>query len=381
MDSIMTFAREFWMIFGEMSPWLLLGFAVAGVMSVIIPPHSVETHLGGKGAGPILKASAFGVPLPLCSCGVIPVAASLRRHGASKGATTAFLISTPQTGVDSIAVTYSLLGPVYAIVRPIVAFISGILGGVFVDEAAGAEDGDEDLTCTDACCSDVGKTMSWWKRMLHHGFVALPADIGPMLFVGIIIAAAITLLVPEDFFATEVGGVMGGSILGMVIMMLLGIPMYVCATASVPIAASLIAKGISPGTALVFLMTGPASNAASLAIIAKVMGRRAALCYLTAVGAVALGSGVALDAVNRYLGNPIERQVMKTETMEMMPAWLGTAFAVALILVIIVAVVLNRRSGHGHDHEDHDHGNEHEHATDGSCCHTTTDHCCEHKDQ
>ncbi len=379
MESFMEFAHEFWMILGEMSPWLLLGFAVAGVMSVIIPPSSVERHLGGKGIGKILKASAFGVPLPLCSCGVIPVAASLRRHGAGKGATTAFLISTPQTGVDSIAVTFSLLGPVYAIVRPVVAFISGIVGGVFVDEAAGAEDGDEDLTCTDSCCSDAGKTMSWPKRMLQHGFVALPADIGPMLFVGILIAGAITLLVPANFFADEMNGVMGGTILGMLIMMMLGIPMYVCATASVPIAASLIAKGISPGTAMVFLMTGPASNAASLAIIAKVMGRRAALCYLTAVGAVALGSGLALDAINNHLGNPIGKQVMKTDTMEMMPHWLGTTFAVALILVIAIAVRLNRKHGHGDDHE-HDH--DHDDAGD-PCCHgphDSTDTCCDHKD-
>jgi uncharacterized membrane protein YraQ (UPF0718 family) len=379
MESFMEFAHEFWMILGEMSPWLLLGFAVAGVMSVVIPPDTVERHLGGKGVGQILKASAFGVPLPLCSCGVIPVAASLRRHGAGKGATTAFLISTPQTGVDSIAVTFSLLGPVYAIIRPVVAFISGIVGGVFVDEAAGSEDGDEDLTCTDSCCSPEAKTMAWWKRMLQHGFVALPADIGPMLFVGVVIAGAITLLVPEDFFATQMGGILGGSVLGMVIMMALGIPMYVCATASVPIAAALIARGVSPGTALVFLMTGPASNAASLAIIAKVMGRRAALCYLTAVAAVALGSALALDAINTRMGNPINTQVMKTHTMEMMPHWLGTAFALALILVIILAVVLNRRHSHGPDNA-HDHEN---HSADKSCCHTTDtsdNACCHEKD-
>ncbi len=379
MESVMEFANEFWMILGEMSPWLLLGFAVAGVMSVIIPPNSVERHLGGKGIGKILKASAFGVPLPLCSCGVIPVAASLRRHGAGKGATTAFLISTPQTGVDSIAVTFSLLGPVYAIVRPVVAFISGIVGGVFVDEAAGAEDGDEDLTCTDDCCSEAGKSKVWWKRMLHHGFVALPADIGPMLFIGILIAGAITMVVPEDFFATEMNGVMGGTILGMVIMMVLGIPMYVCATASVPIAAALIARGVSPGTALVFLMTGPASNAASLAIIAKVMGRRAALCYLTAVGAVALGSGLALDAINNHLGNPVGQQVMKTDTMEMMAPWLGTTFAAALMLVIALAVIVNRKHGHGHD-QDHDHDH---HSDDEACCHESHDtstSCCDHKD-
>ena len=132
MDWILTFVAASWAVFGAMAPYLLLGFVVAGLLSVVISPEFVERHLGGRGIWPVIKASAFGVPLPLCSCGVIPVAASLRRHGASKGATTAFLISTPQTGVDSIMVTFSLLGPVYAVFRPVVALISGVFGGAVV---------------------------------------------------------------------------------------------------------------------------------------------------------------------------------------------------------------------------------------------------------
>nr|MCU0230783.1 permease [Acidobacteriota bacterium] len=130
-----TYALEIWQLLREMGPWLLLGFAVAGLLSLLIDPAAVERHLGGRGLLPVLKASAIGVPLPLCSCGVIPVAASLRQHGASRGATAAFLIATPQTGVDSIAVTYSLLGPLMAVVRPIAALASGVVGGLVVDGA------------------------------------------------------------------------------------------------------------------------------------------------------------------------------------------------------------------------------------------------------
>ncbi len=210
-------AREFWMLLGEMAPWLLFGFLVAGVLSVFLRPETIERHLGGRGLGPSLKAAAFGVPLPLCSCGVIPVAASLRRHGASRGATAAFLLSTPQTGVDSILVTFSLLGPVFAVVRPVVAFLSGVIGGAAVDllgderdvPAAPAPDvagplalpaaasaGDPaGQACTDACCTaEPGEP--WWRRVLTYGFVTLPEDLARPLLLGILVAGLIGFLVP-----------------------------------------------------------------------------------------------------------------------------------------------------------------------------------------
>ncbi len=294
MEAYLTaFVQGFWYTLTEMSPYLLFGFLVAGLLSVLISPALVERHLGGRGLWPVVKASFFGVPLPLCSCGVIPVAASLRRHGASRGATTAFLLSTPQTGVDSIFVTYGLLGPVIAVFRPIAAFVAGLVGGAAVS-FSGADDAGEVKKgpgCTGACCMNEPGT-SKFVSALHYGFVTLPADIGKALMVGLILAGAISAAVPNDYLAGHLGTGIGG----MLVMMAFGIPIYVCATASVPIAAALVAKGVSPGAALVFLMTGPATNAATIATVWKVMGRRTALIYFGTVAATALASGLLLDS-------------------------------------------------------------------------------------
>ena len=213
---------------------------------------------------PVIKASLLGVPLPLCSCGVIPVAASLRRHGASRGATTAFLLSTPQTGVDSIVVTYSLMGGLFALIRPVVAFITGLVGGWLVDALAGQDYGNAtgvnpSAPCAGECCALSVRRQNRLVRALHYGFVTLPRDIGKALVVGLIISGVIAAFVPDDFFA----GVFGTGLVGMLIMMAVGMPLYVCATGSVPVAAALMMKGVSPGAALVFLMTGPATNAAT----------------------------------------------------------------------------------------------------------------------
>ena len=284
---------EFWAVLSAMAPYLLFGFLVAGILSVAISAETVERHLGGKGLAPVVKAALFGVPLPLCSCGVIPVTASLRRHGASRGATTAFLISTPQTGVDSILVTFSLLGPVYAIFRPFAALATGIVGGALVLLLA-PRNGDASAppeACTASCCSD-GAAGGWLRRTVHYGFVELPRDIGKSLLIGLVLAGLITALMPKDWFATS----LGTGIVPMLVMMAVGIPVYVCATASVPIAAALIVQaGLSPGAAFVFLMTGPATNAAALLTVWKVLGRRTALTYLATVAGSALLCGILLD--------------------------------------------------------------------------------------
>jgi uncharacterized protein len=360
---------EFWVVFVAMAPWLLLGFGVAGIMSVLITPAMMERHLGKRSFGSILKASLFGVPMPLCSCSVIPVTVSLRRHGASKGAASAFLISTPQTGVDSIAVTYSLLGPVFALARVIVAFVSGFIGGVVIENLDGREGqfGEVDA-CTASCCSEAGKRLPWYLRMLEYGFVALPRDIGPMLLVGVLIAAGVSVLVPEDFFSSQLGGIMGGSILGMILMMLLGIPVYVCATASVPIAAMLVLdQGVSPGTALVFLMTGPATNAASLMALAKVFGWKSIIAYVLTIAVCAIASGLALDAVLGGLDLELAHQGMK-----MGPDWIAHAMAVALLVLLVYATITAKKHKHDaddeHAHEDHDHGHDEHSHDDHACC-------------
>lgn len=289
-----------------MSPYLLFGFLVAGVLSVSLPSRFIAEHLGGRGVRAVFYAALVGVPLPLCSCGVIPVAAFLRQRGAGKGATTAFLISTPQTGVDSILVTYSVLGPIIAAFRPVVAFLSGLLGGAIVDLVEPVEPpGSPTGSPPPAPVSDKPRRLVW--QVFHHGFVTLPRDIGKSLVVGLVLAAAISYALPDDIFLHMPGG--GSGVGAMLLMMLAGIPLYVCATASVPVAAALIAKGVSPGAAMVFLITGPASNMASVATIWRIMGRRPAVAYLASIAASALAAGFALDGFFPLAGAGVSQAV------------------------------------------------------------------------
>jgi len=313
-----------------MAPYLLFGFAVAGVLSVFISAETVERHLGGGGLWPVIKATVFGIPLPLCSCGVIPVAASLRRHGATRGATTSFLLSTPQTGIDSIMVTLGLLGPVFAVFRPLVALITGLVGGGVVDLVDRQGDSGENIEpCHEACCTDdagANKVL----RAAGYAFVTLPRDIGKALLVGLVIVGLISAFVPDDFFA----GAIGTGIGAMLVMLLLGLPMYVCATASVPIAAALIAKGVTPGAAFVFLMTGPATNAATITTIWKVMGRRTMLIYVGTVALMALLAGVTLDYILATSGSVVEQGMGW-----MLPGYVKTASAVFLLLILAHALL------------------------------------------
>jgi len=284
-------AKEFWLTLCEMSPYLLFGFFAAGILSVLVSPEIVENHLGGKGMWPVVKASVFGVPLPLCSCSVIPVTVSLKNHGAGKGPATAFLISAPQTGVDSILVTYGLLGPVFAVFRPIVAFLTGLIGGFLVEKLDGPTMKKTEK-CREECCSNSSKQNKLYK-IFHYGFVALPKDISKPLIIGLIIAGVLAAVVPDDFFSQKIDS----DFLVMVIMLVVGIPMYVCSTASVPIAAVMISKGISPGAALVFLITGAATNAAGVATIWKLLGKKTALIYLFTIAVSAVLSGLLLNLI------------------------------------------------------------------------------------
>jgi uncharacterized protein len=325
-------ALESWSVFGQMAPYLLFGFLVAGVLSVCISPEFVERHLGGRGFGPVLKASLLGVPLPLCSCGVIPVSASFRRHGASRAATTSFLLSTPQTGVDSIAITYALLGLVFAVFRPIAALVTGLLGGLLV-MLFGQPDHDaiKDLKpapCSGSCCAGKGRR-NVVRRALEYGFVVLPRDIGLPLLVGVVIAGAIGAVVPPNQWQPY----LGGGIVSILLMMALGIPIYVCASASVPIAAGLIHLGASPGAALAFLIAGPATNAATIATVWKLLGGRTALLYLLTIAISAVGSGLALDWLIPAVQATMPEMVMHSHEA-IAGSWLSAFWAVLLLLVL-----------------------------------------------
>ena len=291
---IVDFLYElFYQIFSfllEISPYLIIGFLFSGILSVLLTVETVTKYLGSKKSYSIFLASLFGVPLPLCSCGVIPVFSYLKKHGESKGAATSFLISTPQTGVDSIMVTYSLLGPVFAIYRPIIAFVSGIIGGSAVSIIDNKENIKENIEhCDDDYCDEGG---SIFYRIFNYGFVKLPQDIGSVLVIGIIAAAFIALLIPENYFMN-----IGGGITGMIIMLFIGLPSYICATASVPIALALHLKGFSMGALIVFLMTGPATNIATISVAAKQIGKKATIIYISTIIVCSITAGLLFDAV------------------------------------------------------------------------------------
>ena len=247
------------MMLNEMSPYILLGFFIAGLMHAFVPQGSMARHLSGTGWRPVVKAAMIGVPLPLCSCGVLPTAIAMRRAGASRASSTSFLIATPQTGVDSIAATWSLLGPAFALIRPVAALVTAIFGGVAVGKS------EHSVTAACDCAPEAGVTVARQGFIhkladaLRYGFVDLVSSIGGWLVAGLIIAALITVYVPSDFFSA-----LGSTpIFSMIAVLVIAIPMYVCATGSIPIAMSLMLKGLSPGTALVLLMAGPAANFAS----------------------------------------------------------------------------------------------------------------------
>ena len=334
MTQLQNIVLEVWMVTAEMSPYLLFGFLMAGVLSVFISPAVVERHLGRSGLRQVIKAAVLGVPLPLCSCSVLPVSASLRAHGAGRGATLSFLASTPQTGVDSIMVTHALLGPVVVLFRIVTAFVSGIVAGVLAELV---HDGDEkpagENTC--ACCSHETAHLPRWQRAWRYGFRMLPKDIGRAMLLGIFLSGILSALVPDNYFADRLGSGVGA----MFIMLIVGIPLYVCSSGSVPIALAFIRMGISPGAALVFLVSGPATNAAAITTIWKMLGRRTVAVYLATIAVSALFAGWLLDRLAMKL--PLGTLVESCEHHHF--AWWDHAFAVLLLIVLAQGILPAKR--------------------------------------
>jgi uncharacterized membrane protein YraQ (UPF0718 family)/copper chaperone CopZ len=299
--------NEIWILFLEMAPYLMIGMFFAGLLHVFFTKEMVVKYIGKNNIWSVIKASLFGVPLPLCSCGVIPSSVFLSKSGASRSSVVSFLISTPQTGIDSIIATYGMLGWVFAIFRPIAAFAMGIIGGIaamFIKEEPKPKGPEKknyfslQLATPDGSMNPVPKSdqksrmTSRMRSMFHYGFVEFLDDIVLQFIVGLVISGLIAYFVPDSFFS---GSVVGTGIIGMLIMIAIGAPMYVCATASIPIAMTLMMKGFSPGTAFVFLAVGPATNAASFSIIMKVLGKKTAFTFLAAISISAIAFGYLLD--------------------------------------------------------------------------------------
>lgn len=286
--------KEVFDLITGMTPYLLLGFFLAGLMHAFVPNTLYRRYVGGSTFRSVFNAAMLGIPLPLCSCGVIPTAMSLRKEGASKGATVSFLIATPQTGVDSIIATYSLMGLPFALIRPFVALATSLLGGVLVnrldDNKAVVSDSGHasDTSASAASTTTFGQKL---LQALKYAFVEMMQDIGKWLVVGLIAAGLITVFVPESFFSLFADK----PLLSMLLVLAFSIPMYLCATGSIPIAVALMLKGLSPGTALVLLMAGPAVNVASMLVISKVMGRKTLFLYLLSIITGAVVFGLCID--------------------------------------------------------------------------------------
>ncbi len=362
--------RELWFILVESGPWLVGGFLVAGVVHVLLPSDLIARLLGGRGFGGVWKAALVGVPLPLCSCSVIPIAAGLRRDGASKGASAAFAISTPESGVDSIAFTWAVLGPVMGIARPFAALTTALSAGALVaattkddappparkphdapkpccsSEPAPAESSCCSTTQAAGCCEPIatpaearGGFAQKATRAVRHGWIDMPRDLAVWLVVGLALSALIAVITPDGWIAENVGTGLGP----MLLMLVAGMPVYVCAIASTPVAAALVAKGLSPGAALVFLLAGPATNMATMAWVAKDLGWRALWSYLGAIAICSIAFGLALDALISAgaFGNLTTSFASLTEAHEHGPAWWEQAFAVALAVMLGAALLHN----------------------------------------
>ena len=353
----MSFLVNFYALFLDSAPWLLFGLVIAGVLKSFIPIAWMNKQLGGHDIRTTIKAAFIGAPLPLCSCGVIPAAIGLRRAGGSKAATTSFLVSTPETGVDSISVSYVLLGPFMAIVRPIAAISSAIVAGALVgkDESSKSrkEDSKKPSCCSSqkkptpepSCCQKdqtqesnsekmVGKikdTLTKIQQGITFSTTKLIGDITLWLLVGLSFAALVQAYLPDGFLAQW-----GNGISAMLVMVLISIPMYICATASTPIAAGLLLAGVSPGAVLVFMLAGPATNIATLGVVGKELGKRALLSYLTGVIGVAILSGYLIDWLVVKFNISVVPQIGPEH--ELLPSWLTLSSAVILATLMIFSL-------------------------------------------
>lgn len=374
MDTLTTFFASLLDLWIDAAFWLILGLVISGVLKATLSSDKLGRHFSGTGPLPAIKAAILGIPLPLCSCGVIPAAVGLHRGGASKSATTAFLISTPETGIDSIAISYALLGPFMAIIRPIAATTSAIVAAMLV-LVSDKEQPKENITnatpssCASGCCATKTEkaltrtsaalgtirsvtsveptaaaninlntrsnakpiSATHWLKSLAQGqryaFTNLISDLSLWLIVGLVISALVVTFVPPEALAEISRGPMA-----MLLMAIVGVPMYICASASTPLAASFMLAGVSPGAVLVFLLAGPATNMATIGIVQKELGTRTLISYLIGVVGVAILFGYLTNfLVDRFA---INIQAQLASSNEMIPAPVAWLSGVILALFI-----------------------------------------------
>ena len=372
MDYAARIVVNIWQVTLEAAPWLLLGLLAAGIIKAWMPQRWIARAMGGRGIGAVLRAAVIGIPLPLCSCGVLPTAIGLRRQGASRSATTAFLISTPEIGLDSFALSYALLGPFMAIARPISAFISALFTGLMVaaveaftttpppsgEDVAQRQEGAHGDTSSASCChaaqdtpatpsgplrSEASQTTSpegggVWARLadgLKYVLTTLLDDIKLWLAIAVIVAGVVYTVFPEPAAALQQWG---SGPLAKLVMLIVGIPLYVCATASTPIAAGLLVAGVSPGTVLVLLLAGPATNIGSIVVLKKELGGPIVATYLAGIAITSLACGIAVDMIARSFHIEIKDQLAHVH--QLAPMW--AAWTAAFVLIFFAIKPLRR---------------------------------------
>lgn len=333
---------EAWRLLVASSPYIVFGLLVGGWLKVFLNPGTVARHFGRGRLRSVFKAALFGIPIPLCSCGVLPAALALKKQGANNGATTAFMISTPESGVDSIAVTYALMDPLMTVARPVAAFVSAALAGIAENlfafnkpaaspapmllNEAGHHHHNHDHATGD------GRPLTLCGRLrsgLSFAFGDFWGELAGWFFVGLLLAGFITALIPDDIFTRY----LGEGLAAMLLMLLIGLPIYICSTASTPIAAALVLKGVSPGAALVFLLAGPATNMTTLTVLAGILGRRATVIYLSSIAVCTVFFGLLLNRVYSWMG--FSAQATMGHAAELMPGWVGLAGALFLLLISV----------------------------------------------
>ena len=299
MNILIQFSNEIFKLLSEMAPWLLIGFSFAGILSVMVSQEKVESQIGSQGFLSNIKAVIYGIPLPLCSCGVIPVSASLKKHGASKGSIISFLVATPQTGVDSILATYGVLGVPILIFKLVIALISGLAAGTLSDIYDKDKSEKQNQACKEECCNDNKSNIL--NRAFNYGFKTLPKDIAEPLIVGIVLSGAIALVANFESVQSAIAVIpnnFGGTLIKILIAMSFSIPMYICATASVPLAYVIATSLGSPGAAVALLIAGPATNISTMVTTFKIVGRKSTLIYIGTVIVFGFIGGILADIMS-----------------------------------------------------------------------------------
>jgi hypothetical protein len=345
-----------WAVFLDTAFWLLLGLLAAGFIKSYISEDTMQRWAGGDGVASVVRAAMFGAPLPLCSCGVLPAAIGLYRAGASKEATVSFLISTPETSVDSVAVTYALMGPLMAVYRPVTALVSAVITGLSTalvnnevtaatastkaapccsQETASAEKSccaaDSEPAHAPACCGTdqaEAEKHSRFFSAIRYAASELLDDIAAWLAIGIVIAGVMLTYIPPDWLAQW-----GQGLFAMLVMLVVGIPMYICAVASTPVAAGLILAGVSPGAVLVFLMVGPATNIAGLALVSRELGMKVTAVYLAGISVISIAMGLLLEYLLQTTNWQVDVRLGEANMMLPMTLTWGSA-----ILLLVFAI-------------------------------------------